>query len=422
MNIDNISKACIVGWGKTGIALANTLLSLRKKVMVTELSERNTFPNLLVNEFMKRGVKFEFGGHSEKFIKHAQIIILSPGVDLNHSSILNICRALNIPYVGEVEFSFWLTKAKFIAITATNGKTTTSFLTYRVLREKKKRVFLGGNIGIPLSSFVLNTKGRDLIVLEVSSFQLETILEFRPYVACLINVEPDHLNRYTSFKNYFEAKMNVFKNQKNDDWALLNRDIKFIKEIERRLNSKIVYFSSSFPSYGNIGANENFSCVYKIASIFGVPPYVCFKVFSNFKGLPHRLEFVRKLRGVTFINDSKSTTPSSTIWALNKINTPVILIAGGRDKGIDYSAVKPYLKRVKKINLFGESAHKIKESLNSSIPKEIFSSLHDTVVSSFKEANLEDTVLFSPMCSSFDMFSSYVERGRRFKEIVNSLK
>lgn len=415
MNLDSFNKVCVIGWGRSGISLCNLLLSLKKQVRISEVKERRCFSSSLVNEFSKKGVRFEFGGHSHQFMKGSQLIILSPGVDTTNSSAVKNARMLGIPYIGEVEFSSWLTKAKYIAITGTNGKTTTSYLTYKVLKERRKRVFLGGNIGTPFSSFVLGTKKGDIIVLEISSFQLETIIEFKPYVAVFLNLEPDHLDRYRNFSDYFQAKMNIFKNQNSSDWAVLNKNMDFLNCLKKEIKSKIVYFSKEFP-------NENFSCVYRTASIFGLEKADCLKVFSAFRGLPHRLQFVRQIKGVTFINDSKATNPSSTIWALKSIKSPVILIAGGKDKGLDFTSVFSYLRRVKKINLFGEASLKIKESLNSDIKSEVFSSFPEVVSASFKEAKPGDTVLFSPMCASFDMFSNYEERGNKFIEIVNSLK
>lgn len=414
MNIDNFKKICIVGWGKSGFSLCNLLLSLKKEVGITELRKREHFNAGLIDKFKTKGVAFEFEGHSESFIKGCDLLILSPGVDALNSQAARFACACGIPCVGEVEFSSWLTQAKFIAITGTNGKTTTTFLTYRALREKRKNVFLGGNIGIPVSSFILNTSKKDLVVLEVSSFQLETIVKFKPYVAALLNIEPNHLDRHANFKEYFDAKMNIFKNQDKNDWAVLNNDIEVLGDVRKRFKARPVYFSSEFP-------NENYSCVSRIAGIFGITKVDCEKVFSTFRGIPHRLQAVRKLRGVTFINDSKSTNPSSTIWAVKNTKGPLILIAGGKDKGVDYSLIIPYLTSVKKINLIGQAAQKIKAALDSHIEVEIYPSLHDVVASSFKQAAKGETVLLSPMCSSFDMFSNYIERGRKFIEIVNSL-
>lgn len=414
MNIDNLQNFCIVGWGKSGISLCKLLLSLHKNIKITEIKERSSFPTPLIDKFSALGVKFEFGGHSEQFIKESQLIILSPGIDIKISPITAIANSLGIPSVGEVEFAFWLTKAKFVAITGTNGKTTTAFLVYRLLKEKKERVFLGGNIGIPVSSFILQTKRADTVVLEISSFQLETILEFRPQVACLLNIEPNHLDRHSSFNEYFEAKMNIFKNQKEGDWAVINQRLVMRKDIEKRLRSKVVYFFDEFP-------NEDYSCVYRIVSLFGLAKADCFKVFSGFKGLPHRLQFSRTIKGINFINDSKSTNPSSTAWALKNIKGPIILIAGGKDKGVDYTTITPYLTKVKKLNLFGQAKDKIRQLLSAYVEVEVFTSLKEAVVASYREAASGDMVLLSPMCSSFDMFSNYIERGRKFVEIVDSL-
>lgn len=415
MDISRFKKICLVGWARSGTALCNVLLSLKKEVRVSEQKESASFDTSVINDFGKKGVQFEFGGHSEKFIKDSQLIILSPGVDPLRSAIAPIVGNLKILCVGEVEFASWLTQARLIAVTGTNGKTTTAYLTHKVLLQKRKRVFLGGNIGTPFSSFVLDTKKGDLVVLEISSFQMETIIEFRPYVAALLNIEPDHLDRYADFQEYFGAKMNIFKNQRRDDWAVINKNIQMRSTIEKNISSSIVYFSNEFE-------NENLSCIYRIASVFGFSKLDCLGVFSSFKGLPHRLEVVREIKGITFVNDSKATNPSSTIWALKNTKTPVILLAGGKDKGLDYASITPYLRRVKKINLFGQAGATIKKALESSgIDSQAFSSFKDTIVASFNEASPGDTVILSPMCSSFDEFKNYEERGKVFCEIVNSL-
>ncbi|MCM8786729.1 MAG: Mur ligase family protein [Candidatus Omnitrophica bacterium] len=416
MDIEKIKKVCIVGFGKSGISLCNLLLSLGKKVVVSEIKDENNFNLNLVKKFEKKGVCFEFGVHTENFIKDIDLLILSPSVNIKNSIITEMANKLGIPYVGEIEFSFWLTKAKFIAITGSSGKTTTTFLTYQVLKNNlKQRIFLGGNIGIPVSSFILNTKKDDIIVLEVSSFQLQTILYFRPFVAVLLNLEPNHLDHHSCFEEYFLAKMNIFKNQNHNDWAVLDKNMSLLGKVKKYVKAKKIYFSSEF-------LNKNFSCVYRIGSIFGLDKFSCQKVFSNFKGLPHRLQLVRVIRGIKFINDSKATTTLATIWALKNTKGKVILISGGKDKGVDYSQILSYKEQIKKINLIGEAALKIKEVLEPSIKSEIFSSLEDAVLNSYKEAENGDSVIFSPMCSSFDMFKNYKDRGQKFIHIVNSLK
>lgn len=414
MNIDKIDRICIVGLARSGIALAELLLKLKKKPMITDSKESNTFPAGLLNRLKSQGVCLDLGAHSEDFIKQAGLVIFSPGVDQINSPVGKLCAKLGISVVGEVEFCSWFTKAKIVAITGTNGKSTTTFLTYRILKEKLGGVYLGGNIGIPFSTFVLRAKPGDVVVLETSSFQLETIVSFKPYVAAITNIEPDHMDRYGDFKDYFEAKMNIFKNQSKDDWAVLNKNSEFLEAIKKRTSARIETFGFEME-------NENLSCVYRIGSIFGVDENACRKLFSSFPGLPHRAQLVRKIDEVSFVNDSKATNPASTVWALKNIKAPIVLIAGGKDKGLDYRLIVPYMKNVKKLNLFGAAAKKIESELGRDVPTELFGSLEDVIHGSKRDANPGDCVLLSPMCSSYDMFTSYIERGRKFAEIVNRL-
>ena len=414
MNISNIGKICVVGWGRSGIALCNLLLSLGKEAKVSESRQRSCFSESLIKEFERKGVDFEFSDNTSDFIKGSQLLVLSPGVDTARSKIVKVACKLGIPVVGEIEFASWFNKAKIVAITGTNGKTTTAHLTQQVLKQTKRKVFLGGNIGVPFSSFVLDTNEKDIIVLEVSSFQLETIIEFRPYVAALLNIEADHLDRYDALDAYINAKLNIFKNQGPGDWALLNKNINLAQRSITKIKSQVVRFSDEF-------SDENFSCIYRIAKIFGLSKISCLRVFSEFGGIEHRMQIVRKKDGVIFINDSKATNPSSTIWALKNTKSSVILLAGGKDKGLDYSAINPYLQRVKKINLFGQASGKIKDCLNSDVELEVFSSMDEAVRSASGEAKPGDTVLLSPMCASFDAFGNYEERGNKFIDIVNNI-
>lgn len=414
MDIDNFKNICIVGFRRSGISACQLLLSLGKRVRVTDEIDASNFSPFIIDRFKDLGVNFEFGAHTKDFIKDSDLVVLSPGVDIRNSLVCQFAKEFDILTVGELELASWLTRSKLIAITGTNGKSTTAFLTYRVLKSGKGNVYLAGNIGIPFSSCALKTKPKDIIVLEVSSFQLENIIEFRPFVACLLNLEPDHFDRYSSFNEYIEAKKNIFRNQKNSDWALLNKNLPLLESIRKQIKSRLLYFSSELH-------NENSSAVYRIGSIFGLTKLDCTKVISKFKGLPHRMQFVASIKGINFINDSKATNPASTVWAIKNINTPIILIAGGRDKDLDYSCLIPYLKKVKKINLFGEAAFKIKEVLSDHARTEVYKSLKEVILSSFSEAKEKDTVLFSPMCSSFDMFSNYIQRGNRFIKIVKEI-
>ena len=224
MNTENFKNICVVGFKRSGIALSRLALALQKTLKVTDGKKEDEFKDSLINEFKCLGVKFEFGSHTENFIKGSDLIVISPGVDLKKTTLPQIANKLGIRIVGEIEFASWFTKSKIIAITGTNGKTTTATLTYEVLKSKFNGVYLAGNIGIPLSSCVLKTKPEDIIVLEVSSFQLETILEFKPFVAAFLNLEPDHLDRYGVFGEYMKAKINIFRNQEKSDWAIFNKN------------------------------------------------------------------------------------------------------------------------------------------------------------------------------------------------------
>lgn len=413
MDIKHIDTVCVAGWQKTGISLAKLLLALGKKVKVTESKKPECFSASLIKQFKDKGVSFEFGGHSKRFISGSDLVLLSPGIDFFESSLCEIIQGVRMPYTGEIEFASHFTQAKIIAITGTNGKTTTAYLTYLLLKKKKRKVYLGGNIGRPFSEIVLEAKKNDLIVLEVSSFQLESIVRFRPHVAVLLNVGPDHIDRHKSFDNYFKTKMKIFQSQKKDDWALASKSNVLFKNLSKSLKAKIVYFGGDF-------SDENLDCVYRIGRIFGIGKLDCLSLFSQPHSLPHRRQNIRVLNGVKFINDSKATNPSSTAYALKQLRVPVILIAGGRDKGLDYSLISSF-PQVKKINLFGEASLAIQKYLDKKVKCQKFETLKEAVFSAHKEAARGDVVLFSPMCASFDMFSDYRQRGNEFTRIVKSI-
>jgi len=416
MDLNKIKTVAVVGFKRSAISVCDCLLSLGKKVKVSEGGEFTDCYRRIAELYRAKGVIFENGGHSSSFFHGCDLAVLSPGVNPVSSSAAACLRELNIPFIGEIEFASILNKARIIAITGTNGKTTTTFLAYRVLKSFYPRTYLAGNIGIPFSSLALKTKADDLVVLELSSFQLETIRDFCPYLACLTNLEPDHLDRYLDFAEYCAAKKNIFRNQSDRDYALLNRSFSGDNGWVGKLKAKVVWFDREF-------ANENFSAVFRMASVLGVPEPVIRDVFSRFQGLPHRMQRVAVINGISFINDSKATNPASTAWALKNLSSPVILIAGGRDKGVAYTPLLPYLEKIKKINLFGEAADKINSFLSGQGKKaDVFSDLKAAVEASFREAKPGETVLLSPMCSSYDMFSDYIQRGRCFTEIVKKIR
>lgn len=414
MDLTGLREVCVAGWGKTGDSLVRLLLSLGKKVRVSEICPEKKFSSEKINYFKKQGVKFEFGRHSQKFISSCSLVLLSPGIDFNCSPLAEIIQKNKLPYMGEIEFASSLTTAKIIAITGTNGKTSTAYLVYLLLKKKKKNVFLAGNIGRPFSDIALLAKKDDIIILEVSSFQLETVIKFRPYVAVLLSVSPDHLQRHKSFQEYLKAKMKIFQNQKESDWAVVGKDNSFFAPFASRIRSRIAY-------YDNRDLSENFACARQVGKIFNISKLESLTVFSNYKNLPHRCQEVRVVNKVKFINDSKATNPASTFFALSQIKSKVILIAGGKDKGLDYWQLANWRRKVKKVNLIGEAAPKIEKDLNKKINCQKFSSLSQAVLSAYREAKPGETVLLSPMCASFDMFDDYRHRGKEFIQAVKSI-
>jgi len=406
--LSSIKKIGIVGAGKSGISLAKLAHRLGKSVKLSEINKDLPFKTL--RTLKQLGVEIELGRHTQDFFKDVDLVVLSPGVNSEYFS-RNILAGLNILWVGEIEFSFWCCKSKnIIAITGTNGKTTTTFITGQVLKKSlNKKVYILGNIGNPFSSEVLDIGERDIVVLEVSSFQLETIRYFKPYIACFLNFSPDHLDRYSSLESYFLAKKRIFLNQDFSCYAL------FPKELEEKL--------------GDVSARkicldrrENFSFIEKILEILGVESVNLYNYLKDFKGLAHRLEFVTEKRGIKFINDSKATNILATIFALRTLQGKIILLAGGKDKNLDYSLIKPYLDKVKSIFLFGEAKDKIRKFLEGTIPLRVVKDLREAVLLAYREAQPSDTILLSPMCSSFDMFKNYQERGDFFKNLVYELE
>ncbi|RKY34330.1 MAG: hypothetical protein DRP69_04935 [Candidatus Duberdicusella sinuisediminis] len=406
--LSSIKKVGIVGAGKSGVSLAKLALSLGKSVKLSEINKDISFKTL--KSLKQLGAEMELGRHTQDFFKDVDLVVLSPGVNSN-DFYKNILAGLNIPWVGEIEFSFWCCKSKnIIAITGTNGKTTTTFIIGQVLKKSlNKRVYVLGNIGNPFSSEVLDIGEEDVVVLEVSSFQLETIKYFKPYIACLLNFSPDHLDRYSDLESYFLAKKRIFLNQDFSCYAL------FPKELEEKLRDisaqKIC-----------LDKGENLSFIEKILEILGVESSNLYNYLRDFKGLAHRLEFVAEKRGVKFINDSKATNILATIFALKTLKGKIILLAGGKDKNLDYSLIKPYLDKVKSIFLFGEAKDKIKKVLEGAVPLRVVKDLREAVLLAYQEAQSSDIILLSPMCSSFDMFKNYQERGEFFKSLVYELK
>ncbi|MDD5465893.1 MAG: UDP-N-acetylmuramoyl-L-alanine--D-glutamate ligase [Candidatus Omnitrophica bacterium] len=407
-------KITIVGLARSGIACVNLLHGLGASVSITD-NKDNAQTKEACAKLCSGDISVELGRHSRDFIKQADLVVISPGVPADALPI-KWAGEFNIPVVSEIEVASILCPAQIIAVTGSNGKTTVTTLIGKVLAAAGKRVFVCGNIGNPFCGEVEAMQEGDFVVLEVSSFQLETIRGFKPKIAVILNLTPNHLDRYNNMQEYLDAKKRIMLNQGQDDFLILNADDALLKEIAAQAKSKVVFFNKQD------GLNPNQSAVLSVGRILGIDKGLILDVFGKFKGIQHRLEDVREIDGVKFINDSKATTADSAIWAIENINTPIILIAGGRHKGIDYRVIRECARdKVKHLVLIGEAKEKIAAALGGEFPIQNASSLKEAVEKAFVLAKPGYSVLLSPMCSSFDMFKDYEDRGRAFKEIVLNL-
>lgn len=436
-------KILVAGLGKTGIQTVRFLLKRGVDVRATDITPIDKLPKE-VREFERMGVSIESGEHRVETFLWPDMVVLSPGVPFGLPPVKESIRR-GIDVISEVELAWRFIKKPIIGITGSNGKTTTSTLIARILEASGKRVFLGANIGAPFIQIAERDDEYDFIVLELSSFQLQGTSTFRPYVGVILNVSPNHLDHHESLDEYIESKMKLFLNQTPDDWAVYNADDSVIKKRSSEIKSKKIPFGKS-PIEGGIffdgtyvrfrdesydlrdmnliGSHNIENAMAAIAStrVMGCEPERIEREIVKFPPLPHRIEFVREIKGARFYNDSKSTSPGATLRALESFSAPIILLAGGKDKGVSYEILKSEIRRnVKLLVLFGESRFRMQKELGKEVETVLAFSLEEAI--SKVSAGLEkgDVVLFSPACSSFDMFASYEERGRRFKDIVQNL-
>ncbi len=407
-------KVTIIGLARSGLASANLLYKLGADVRVSDKKDDKGMRDQ-ARQLSSKNIRLELGSHSREFVLGSDLVIVSPGVP-NDALPVKWALEAKIRLISEIEFAWSLCPATVIAVTGSNGKTTTTTLIGRVLEAAGKKVFVCGNIGNPFSAAVEQMGEGDYAVLEVSSFQLERTESFRPKVAVILNFSPNHLDRHKDMQEYLEAKKRIFANQKGDDYTVLNAQDEVVRGFVSQTKARVAYFA------GSSDINPNYAAVLAVGSVFGLKNEGMLRVLEDFNGIEHRMEHVGQIKGIKFINDSKATTVESTIWALANIRGPVLLIAGGRHKGIDYrKLLSACSDKVKRAILIGEAASIIKEALAGGLPIDEASSLEDAVRKAFAAACPGDTVLLSPMCSSYDMFCDYEERGRVFKKIVEQI-
>ena len=407
-------KITIAGLARSGLACAELLYDLGADVSATDNQDTDlTRANAL--RLKSKKIKVELGRHSQEFIKGRDLLVLSPGVTGEAPPVI-WAQQFGIPIISEVELAWSLCPATVIAVTGSNGKTTVTTLIGRILEAQARRVFVCGNIGNPFCGEVEKMGKDDFVSLETSSFQLERISSFKPKISVMLNFTANHLDRYKSIEEYLEAKKRIFMNQDKNDYLVLNQDDPALGKLAKETGARLVYFSETKE------LNPNQAAVLSVGSILGIGRELILKVFADFRGIEHRLEHVAEINKIKFINDSKATTVESAAWALKTINSPIILIAGGRDKGLDYSAIRDLARRkVKVAILIGEAKNKIGHAFRGFLPLEEADTLEEAVGRASFLAGPGDCVLFSPMCSSFDMFSNYEERGNLFKKSVYAL-
>jgi UDP-N-acetylmuramoylalanine--D-glutamate ligase len=446
-------RVLVVGLGKSGVASALFLKAHGARVTVSDTKSgddlRNEIPVLL-----DHGITVETGGHGERTFREQDLIVVSPGVPVD-APLLVQARALGESVIGEIELAAQFLPGPIVAITGSNGKTTTTTLTGEILTASGLRTLIGGNIGTPAISLAERATPETAIVLEVSSFQLETIQSFRPKVAVVLNVTPDHLDRHKTITIYADAKARIFENQNSEDFVVLNADDPICMNLAERARSQAFWFSRQkevkqgvWVREGQIlfrdaarqtevmqvaeiplkGAHnlENVLAATCAAALMGCAPQKIRQAVRDFKAVEHRLEFVATIRGVDYYNDSKATNVDATMKALESFPANIHLILGGKDKGSDYSLLNELLRqRVKRVYTIGAAAAKIESQIVSSEDGSLEVVHAETLENALRRANAVaepgDVVLLAPACASFDQFKNYEQRGQVFKEIVRGL-
>lgn len=422
-----MANVIVVGLAKSGMDAARLLAQRQDTVFITEL--KNDFVvksnvDILVREAVVRPCNVELGAHSEKLIRCSDLMVLSPGVKRD-SIPIKLALENNIPVISELELAFSMCQAPVIAVTGTSGKTTTATLISRMLKSDGHDAVLCGNIGNPFSGEIKKINKNSVVVVEVSSFQLEFIHKFKPKISIILNISANHLDRHSSMDEYISAKSKIFSNQDENDILFLNSRDETLTCLagDNGIRAKVEFFDKFKDFRQKFGIeNDDFLAGMSAASMMNVSEDKMLAEIKNFKGIEHRLEYVANVNGIDFINDSKATTISSIEWALKSMDGNIVLIMGGRYKGGDFGMLKNLIKdKVDFIISIGEARPQIKKGLTG--VKKIIEAddLRWAVIEGFSRSKKGGKVLFSPGCSSFDMFANYEERGNIFKEIVKTL-
>jgi UDP-N-acetylmuramoylalanine--D-glutamate ligase len=441
-------KVLVVGLGKSGLAAALFLRHRGAQVTVSDVRSAEALAKD-IPALLEEGIMVETGGHGLLTFRRQDLIVVSPGVPLNTPELAQV-KSFGLPVIGELELAARFIKGRILAITGSNGKTTTTALVGEILKAADLPTLVGGNIGVPVIGLVDESTDETWSVLEVSSFQLESTYEFHPSIAVILNITPDHLDRHGSFENYALAKERIFAEQDEDDFVVLNADNERAAEAAARSKAKVYWFSVEhsvpqgawledghlvYRSAPDVPAEdvmllsgitlkgthnvENVLAALCAARLAGAPAEAIRKAIESFQAVEHRLEFVARVNGVEFYNDSKATNVDATAKAIAAFDTGIHLILGGKDKGSDYFILAPLLRaRARAIYTIGSAATKIESQLRGVVSIHSCQTLDIAVSAAANAARPGDVVLLAPACSSYDQFENYEHRGRVFKELV----
>lgn len=442
-------RVLVVGLGRSGVAAALFLQDHGARVVVSDTKSEAQLQKE-ISLLLERGISLETGQHSERTFRDQDLIVVSPGVPSDQPQLQH-ARAMGIPVIGEVELAFRFLQGKIIAITGSNGKTTTTTLVGEILSKSGRKTLVGGNIGTPVISLAEESSPEHLVVLEISSFQLETIQHFRPWIAAILNITPDHLDRHRTFQAYIDAKARIFENQQPGDFALLNADDPTCLPLKNKSKGSVYWFSRKQPVENGTyvrdeqiifrssgrdvpvlpvkeiqlkGAHnlENVLAAACAGMLAGCEAQQVRKAVAEFGGVEHRLEPVATIHGVAYYNDSKATNVDATIKALESFPGSIHIILGGKDKGSDYTVLVPLLReRAKGVYLIGAAAGKIASQIQGATRIVHSGTLDRAIRQAAEAAGSGDIVLLAPACASFDQFENYEQRGRIFKELVQAL-
>jgi UDP-N-acetylmuramoylalanine--D-glutamate ligase len=442
-------KVLVVGLGKSGLAAALFLRHRGAHVTVSDVRSAESLAKD-IPALLEEGIMVEAGGHGLLTFRRQDLIVVSPGVPLNTPELAQV-KSFGLPVIGELELAARFLKGKMLAITGSNGKTTTTSLVGEILEKAGMPTLVGGNIGVPVVGLIDQSTDASWLVLEVSSFQLETTDSFHPRIAVILNITPDHLDRHGSFENYALAKERIFAAQTGEDFLVLNADNARTAEAAERTRAQVYWFSIDSPVEQGAFVEDGFvvyraakdAAVEKVMPLSGIPlkgehnvenvlAAACAArlagastesiraAIEGFHAVEHRLEYVTTINGVEYYNDSKATNVDATAKALAAFPAGIHLILGGKDKNSNYRELEPLLRsRVKAMYTIGSAAAKIESQLRGTVPLQSCETLAAAVNAAGSAAHPGDVVLLAPACSSFDQFENYEERGRVFKHLVD---